>query len=389
MIGGGITGAGILRDAALRGLRAALLEKGAFASGTSSRSSKLIHGGIRYLEHLQLGLVREACRERATLLRTAPTLVRPLPFLLPVYRGASRGRWKIQLGLWLYERLAGRDNLPPHRALQPPEVERLAPGLRRDSLRATFLYYDAQADDAALTRAVIDSAVRHGAVAAEEMEVLGFEKENGRIVAVRTRDRRTGEILQLRARVFLNASGPWTDATCRLDDPQASPKLRLTKGAHAVLEKSRLPVEAGVLLFAPQDGRVFFILPWKEKTLIGTTDTDFTGSPDEVLATPEDVDYLLRAASHYFPDLELKPSDVVGSFAGLRPLLHQEGGGASAVSREHQIFESASGLTTIAGGKLTTYRRMAEEAVDVVVRRLGEGGNAKIFGPCRTAEISI
>ncbi len=389
VIGGGITGAGIARDATLRGLSVVLIEKNQFGSGTSSKSSKLIHGGIRYLEQFEFKLVKEALQERGLLLQLAPHLVRPLAFALPVYRGAKNGTWKIRAGLWLYDRLAGKNQIAPHRALSTDELRKSFPALRTDSLRGAFQYWDAQTDDLALVNALIESAQRFDTNAIEETELLGFENANGKIIAAKVKNLKSGETFLLRSKLFINAAGPWVDSICKLDDAQSSPKLRLTKGAHLLFASKKIQAGTGLLLLTPQDKRVFFVLPWKGQTLVGTTDTDFQGSPDQVRAETADLDYLLEATRFYFPTLNLKHSDILDSFAGLRPLLRQEKGSASQVSREHQIFESRSGLITIAGGKLTSYRRMAEELVDLTVEKLRLLEPQKQIGPCRTKELVL
>jgi glycerol-3-phosphate dehydrogenase len=373
VIGGGITGAGIARDAALRGIRTALVDKGDFGCATSSNSSRLIHGGLRYLENREFGLVREASRERLVLLRIAPHLVRPLPFLIPVYRGARVPRWKLRAGMWLYDMLAGFRNVHFHRWLSPRRVRRIEPALRDRDLTGAGLYYDAQVDDARLVLAIMRAAARAGALVANYAEATALAKPDGRARGALVRDLLSDTARSVRALVVVNATGPWTDAVRRLDEPGAPPLLRLTKGAHVVVPRARLGHTHAVTLISPLDGRVLFVLPWGDLSYIGTTDTDDLEPPESARATADDVVYLLRSANAYFPDARLAPADVVSTWAALRPLLAPPDPRLpAAVSREHRIVENTSGLITIAGGKLTTFRVMAQQVVDVVARRLRE-----------------
>ncbi|OLE60402.1 MAG: hypothetical protein AUG10_06050 [Gemmatimonadetes bacterium 13_1_20CM_2_70_10] len=368
IIGGGITGAGVARDAALRGLRVALVDKSDVAGGTSSRSSRLIHGGIRYLEHGDLRLVFEASRERRTLLRIAPHLVRPLPFLFPAYRGARVPPWKLRAGLWLYDLLAAFRNVHTHRWLGAKQVRAAEPGLRDKDLTGAGLYYDAQTDDARLALATLRSAATGGAFVASYAEVVSLARPDGRIAGASVRDGLTGRRLEVRAGVVVNATGPWVDAVRRLDDPAAAPLLRLSKGAHVAVPRTRIGNTYAVTLTSPIDGRVMFVLPWGDLSYIGTTETEDSVAPERVRATGDDVVYLLRSANAFFPRARLAPHDVVSTWAGLRPLLAPDTSrSAGAVSREHRVVESPSGLVTIAGGKLTTYRVMGRDVIDRVL----------------------
>ena len=372
VIGGGITGAGIARDAALRGFRTALVDKSDFGAGTSSHSSRLIHGGIRYLEHGAFGLVFEASHERRVLLRIAPHLVRPLAFLFPVYRGGRLPAWKLRAGMWLYDLLSSFRNVHWHRWLGAKKVRRVEPGLRDRGLIGAALYYDAQADDARLVIATLRSALRAGAIAANYVETTALLKPDGRVRGAVVRDVLTGETATIRANVVVSATGPWSDTMRRLDDPQAAPILRLTKGAHVTVPRRRVGNEHAVTLLSQLDGRVMFVLPWGDLAYIGTTDTDADSSPDALRITAADVTYLLRSANAAFPDAHLTSHDVVSAWVGLRPLLRADHANPSQVSREHQVFESPQGLISIAGGKLTTYRVMARDVVDRVAKRLHE-----------------
>ena len=373
VLGGGITGAAVARDAALRGLSVGLVSKGDFAGGTSSHSSRLIHGGLRYLEHGDLRLVFEASRERRVLLDTAPHLVHPLAFLFPAYRGARVAPWKIFAALWLYDVLAAFRNVHPHRWLSRRATRREEPGLREKGLAGAGRYWDAQTDDARLTLANLRAAAQAGALAANYVEATGLSKPDGQVAGATIRDQLTGETWTVRARTVVNATGPWVDSLRRLDDPAAPPLLRPTKGVHVVVPRARIGHTNAITLLSPVDGRVMFILPWGEVSYIGTTDTDDSGSPDEVRATGEDVIYLLRSANAVFPQARLAPKDVISTWAGLRPLLAPERTLSTAqVSREHRVVESQSGLITIAGGKLTTHRVMGRDVADRVAARLHE-----------------
>jgi glycerol-3-phosphate dehydrogenase len=363
ILGGGITGAGVALDAVLRGLRVALIDKGDFASGTSSLSSKLVHGGLRYLEHGDFHLVYEALHERGRLLRNAPHLVHPLRFLLPFYEGARVPPWKFRIGLVLYDLLAGGHNVRRSRAIALPRLHREFPGLRPEGLRGGAEYFDAQMDDARLCLEVLRTAALHGATVANYVEAVAFERGG-----VRARDHRGGREFSIAAKQVLNATGPWGDAVRRLAGDDSGPLLQPTKGVHLIAAERGLP--AAFLLLHPADGRVFFVIPWLYKTLLGTTDTACDDSPDELAVTPAEVEYLLAGFNYYFTP-PLSADDVLSSFAGLRPLIRARSGEPSDLSREFQIHTSPSGLLTVAGGKYTTYRHMAEVITDTVVRRLG------------------
>jgi glycerol-3-phosphate dehydrogenase len=371
IIGGGITGAAVARDAALRGFRTALVEAGDFGAGTSSRSSRLIHGGLRYLEAYDFRLVFEASRERRTLLRIAPHLVRPMRFLFPLYRGGRVPPWKLRAGMWLYDALAAFRNVHWHRWLSPAKALAAEPGLRDRDLRGAALYWDAQTDDARLVIATVRSAAQAGALAANYAAVTSFIRAEGRVVGAIIRDSLTGQESLVRALTVVNATGPWVDRVRRLDDAGAKPLLRMSKGAHAIVRRERLGLHDAITISSPIDGRVMFVLPWNDLAFIGTTETDEAVLPEDVRATGEDVIYLLRSANAVFPRARLTPNDVLATWAGLRPLLAPDRSlPAGKVSREHRILESPSGLITIAGGKLTTFRVMGKDVVDLVAKRL-------------------
>ncbi len=382
VIGGGINGCGILRDAALRGFRAALVEKGDFASGTSSKSSKLIHGGLRYLEQMQFGLVHEACRERWILLRIAPHLVRPQPFVIPIYRGDARSRTTIHAGMILYDLMALFRNTRRHRMLSSGEVRRLEPDLEQTGLTGGTLYYDCRMDDVRLCLENVFSAGEAGAVAANYAEAVSLLKDKGRIGGAVVADRLTGEVFEVRARKVINATGPWVDGVTGLDASDSPKRLRPTKGVHLVVPPAS--GQHALLISARRDGRVFFVIPYQGYSLIGTTDTFYEGEPDAVAVQPEDIRYLLEETARVLPESGLGPGQVVASFAGLRPLLTAPGE-ESKLSREHAIYESPSGLLTVAGGKYTTYRQIAEEVVD----RISKGPELSSRVACTTAAVPL
>ena len=369
VIGGGITGAGILLDGTLRGLKVGLVDKGDFASGTSSASSKLIHGGLRYLEHGELGLVREALRERHTLLRIAPHLVRPLKILLPHYTASNRPRWMLKVGLALYDWLAGPERIGCHRWLDVAEVQAIAPGLRTQDLSGGFEFFDAQMDDSRLCLEVVLTALHGNACAANYVEVVELHRDrHGQVHGCEAIDRLSGESLGIQARRIVNATGPWLDEISRIDDTMSPPRLAPTKGAHIILPG--IGLNAGLLVTHPEDGRVMFIIPWMGRTLVGTTDSFFNDRPDKVAADACDIAYLLAAVDYYFCRT-FSSSAVVATLVGLRPLLRRRTKNPSSMSREFTIFRARSGLWSIAGGKYTTYRSMAERLVDRIVHDLG------------------
>jgi len=371
VIGGGITGAGIARDAALRGMKVVLFEKSDYASGTSSKSSKLIHGGLRYLEHGEIRLVFESVSERNVQTRVAPHLVRPLPFLIPIYEGVRPGFEIMNLGLWIYDSLAMFRVPRLHRAFRGTKAAlALEPQLQPQGLRGVLEYYDCAADDARMVLENAIDAISLGAECHTYTEVVRFERgADRRITGVTVRDRLTGKEWSVTARAVILAAGAWTDEMIRKFELSANggkPRqlLRRTKGVHIVLPRERLPLARAITLISPVDGRVMFALPWRDRSVLGTTDTDFEGTADDVAADAADVKYLCDSGNGYFPDANLQPEDVIATWAGLRPLIAPPSDvDESSVSREHEIFTRNDGLVIIAGGKLTTYRRMARETV--------------------------
>lgn len=372
VVGGGITGCGVARDAAARGLKVALVEKTDFGAGTSSKSSKLIHGGLRYLEHAEFGLVFESVNERKRLMALGRHLVRPLPFLVTNYKGDRRFLATLDFGLWIYDALCLFGNYRNHRTFGAKKTLEKEPKLKADGLRGGILYYDCLTDDARLTLENALDAQGLGAVVVNHARAGKVLKDGtGRVVGVEVEDTEAGKRVEVRAKVVVNASGPWSDEVRALAGIKGI--LKPTKGVHVVVDDDRLPVRHALMLQSPRDKRVVFCIPWGlGRTVIGTTDTFFDGSPDTLEPTRDDVDYLLETANAFFPGMNLVPDDVLATWSGLRPLLkpEDESASASAVSREH-IIDVQPGFVTIAGGKLTTYRNMAAELVDACLPQLG------------------
>ncbi len=373
VIGGGIVGCGVARDAALRGLHVALCEKDDFASGTSSRSSRLVHGGVRYLEHGHLHLVFESSRERRRLLRIAPHLVRPLAFTWPVYEGARVAHWKLLAGLTLYDALALFRNVGRHRRLTREGVLSREPALLDEQLQGGAIYWDASTDDSRLTLANALGAARAGATVLNHAAVTSLLSRDGRATGVTVRDARSGREVPVRARCIVSAAGPWTDAIHAMEGTADAPAVLGSAGVHIAVPRSRVGNRDAITLVAPQDGRVMFVLPAREHAIIGTTETPARSGPEQVRATREEVRYLLEACSAYFPAAQLRDDDVVAAWSGIRPLAASlADGDAGSVSREHSIAVSAMGVLSVTGGKLTTYRAMAEDVVDRACESLGD-----------------
>jgi glycerol-3-phosphate dehydrogenase len=383
ILGGGMAGAGAARELALRGVSVALLDKGDFASGTTSRSSKLIHGGLRYLELFDFGLVRESLRERERLQRLAPHLVRPLPFLVPVYRRGSRGLVKVRIGLKLYDWLTpGRDR-ERYRVLKPVDALSLEPGIRAQDLKGAGYYFDdLLVYPERLCLENVLSACRHGARAFNYADVEEITRDGGRITGVKARDLLTGRVATLEARVVVNATGPWVDLLrerARLAE-RGKRILRRTKGIHCLLPR----VSDHAVYHSTRDDRMIFVIPWREFSLVGTTDTDFEGDLDRLHATREEVTYLLDEVRKAVPDPRVALERVAYTYAGVRPLTFEEGARASDVSRAHRVVaEAGATFLSITGTKLTCYRSLAEELGDQVLEALGRKA------PSRSAQLTL
>jgi glycerol-3-phosphate dehydrogenase len=398
VVGGGITGAAVLRDAASRGLRALLVEREDFAAGTSSRSSKLIHGGFRYIAEGQLGVTREACRERDRLLRLDPHLVEPLPFLFPSFEGSRYPLWQVRAGLLAYAALASFRRTARFRMLGSEEVAAYCPALRRPGLRGAGLYTDGQTDDARLVLETLRSARRlglragaHRADAVARAEIAEFLRgADGKLVGARVRDREDGRLRSVLAGAVVNAAGPAAERVRGLDSPERRPELRPAKGVHLALSAERIAA-AGAITFDAADGRQLFLAPWGEVSLLGTTDA-WSDEIDAPTVTIEEVHYLLDAANAAFPGAGLNTNDIRSVYAGVRPLASEGAAdGAippSSVSREHRVWQDASGLISAVGGKLTTHRAMGEALVDRALARLPRERRRQA-GRSRTWELSL
>jgi len=371
VVGGGITGAGIALDAASRGLSVALVEMNDFASGTSSRSTKLIHGGLRYLKQFEIALVREVGRERAIVHKLAPHLVRSEKMLLPLIKGGNFGKFATALGLMVYDVLAGVESADQRKMLSREKTLEKEPLLDPELLEGSGIYAEYRTDDARLTVEVIKAAAAFGADCANYIQVLDFNYSDGEVEGGNVRDHVSGDIFDIDAKFVVSATGPWVDELRKKDDSLEGKRLHLTKGVHIVIPHEKLPVKQSIYFDVP-DGRMIFAIPRGKVTYVGTTDTDYYGDKNHVLTKVEDVQYLLDAVNNTFPGLNLRIDDVESSWAGLRPLIHEEGKSASELSRKDEIFESETGLISMAGVKLTGYRKMAERLVNVLIRKYNE-----------------
>ncbi|NOX53312.1 MAG: glycerol-3-phosphate dehydrogenase/oxidase [Planctomycetes bacterium] len=379
VVGGGIVGAGVARDAALRGLRTGLIEQHDFAFGTSSRSSRLLHGGLRYLAQGRIGLVYQASHEKRVLHRIAPHLARPLRFIFPAYRGTGWPFWQLRVGVKLYDWLCGGRNFEPSRSLSREEVCERVPGLTDAGLTGAVQYCDALTNDARLVLDTLRSAATHGAVVCNYACVEEPRPTDGGWQC-RVRDTLARAEFVVRARTVVHATGPWAE---RL--PPSRVRLRLTKGVHVTVDRQRLPVPDAVVL--PDGSRILFTIPWGERVILGTTDTDYDGPLDDVRTDSSDVALILEVVNRFFPEAKLTDYDVRSQWAGLRPLVDGRSGQPSDISRAHQIRMPEPGWIDVAGGKLTTYRLIAEHAVDLVCRHLASRNRTRArWTPCRTAD---
>jgi glycerol-3-phosphate dehydrogenase len=378
VIGGGIVGAGVGRDAAMRGLKVGLVEQHDFAFGTSSRSSRLLHGGLRYLAQGRIGLVHEASVEKTIIHHIAPHLAEPLPFIFPTYRGNRHWMlWQLKIGVKIYDLLCGGRNLGRSTWLDDKDVVRRIPGLTVTGLNGAVRYYDGFTNDARLVLDTLRSAARSGACVLNYCRFQGaVRKEAWDCELV---DCLTGKEQRIRARTVVNATGPWAE-----NIPHSRVKLRLTKGVHLVVDRARISVPDTVVM--TEGRRILFAIPWGERTILGTTDTDYAGPLDHVAADAADIDYVLQITNQFFPQARLTPNDVISTWAGLRPLIADPGGKPSDISRSHEIRNPEPGWWDVAGGKLTTYRLMAEQTADAIVRWLKRSrGLESVIAPCRTA----
>lgn len=382
IVGGGATGLGAAVDAAARGHSVCLIEQSDFAKGTSSRSTKLVHGGVRYLKQGNVSLVLEALRERGLLCRNAPHLVHSIPFVIPNYHWWEGPFYGI--GLKVYDGLAGRLGLAPSRFLSRDEVIEHLPNIETDHLTGGVIYHDGQFDDARLAINLAQTAAEHGAIVLNYVNCEGFIKERGHIAGLLARDAETGAEIEIRARCVINATGVFADALRLKDDPRAPAMLSPSQGVHLVLPRDFLPGDAAIMIPKTEDGRVLFAVPWHGRLVVGTTDTPVAEASLEPRALPEEIEFIFAEITRYLAR-DPKRADVLSVYAGLRPLVkHGTAGGTAALSRDHVIAVSDSGLVTITGGKWTTYRKMAEDVID----------HAELVGgldhrPCKTHSLAI
>ena len=377
VIGGGIVGAGVARDAAMRGLHVGLVEQYDFAFGTSSRSSRLLHGGLRYLAQGRIGLVREASREKCILHRIAPHLAQPLPFVFPTYRRTSWPLWQLRIGVKLYDWLCGGQNLGRSSALSGAEVEARLSGIRTAGLTGGVRYFDALTNDARLVIDSLRSAAQYGAIVLNYSQVEDVSPVRSQGWECQVRDRVSNEVYALTAHNIVNATGPWAP---RMKASKVA--LRLTKGVHLVVDGHRCAVPDACVLV--EGNRILFAIPWGERVILGTTDTDYSGSLDDVPVEPSDIDYVLGVINRGFPGVQLQGEDVLATWAGVRPLVTSVSGNPSDISRAHQITMPSPGWFDVVGGKLTTYRLIGEQVIDRVAAR-----TPKAIDRCRTAEESL
>lgn len=384
VIGGGITGCGIALDATTRGMKTALIEMQDFAAGTSSRSTKLVHGGLRYLKQFEVKMVAEVGKERAIVYENGPHVTTPEWMLLPIHRGGTFGRWSTSIGLWVYDHLARVKKEERRTMLSADETLQKEPLIKRDGLLGGGYYVEYRTDDARLTIEVVKKAVECGAHAVNYVQAESFlYDENGRVIGVICREQITGKSFTIHAKKIVNAAGPWVDVLREKDGSNVGKKLRLTKGVHIVIDQAHFPLKQAVYFDTP-DGRMVFAIPRDGKTYVGTTDTFYDGDRAHPKMTSDDRAYLLRAIHYMFPSVHITEQHIESSWAGLRPLIYEEGKDPSEISRKDEIWQSPSGLITIAGGKLTGYRKMAETVVDLIAKQLG-----KTYSPCQTKHLAI
>lgn len=370
IIGGGITGAGTALDMASRGLKVLLVEKHDFASGTSSRSTKLIHGGLRYLKQLELKLVREVGKERAIVHKNAPYLVVPEKMLLPVLKKGQLGKWSTSAALSVYDYLADVQKQDKKQTLNKNETLESEPLMNPDIVKSGFLYSEYRTDDARLVIDLLKAAVKHGATALNYLSVEGFVYHDNQIAGAVLQDKINNETIEIRADFVINATGPWVDGLRKIDGSLKKKKLHLTRGVHIVVERKKFPLRQAVY-FDTLDNRMIFAIPRERVTYIGTTDNTYTENIENPGITKSDVKYLLESVNRLFTQVHLKETDIESTWSGLRPLIHEDGKSPSELSRKDEIFHADSGLISIAGGKLTGYRKMAERLTDYIIEKKG------------------
>ncbi|MDF0728238.1 glycerol-3-phosphate dehydrogenase/oxidase [Cytobacillus sp. S13-E01] len=387
VIGGGITGAGIALDAISRGLKVAVVEMQDIAAGTSSRSTKLVHGGLRYLKQFHIGVVAEVGKERAIVYENGPHVTTPEWMMLPFYKGGTFGPLTTNIGLKVYDFLAGVKKSERRKMFKPEVAIKREPLLKRDGIKGAGYYVEYKTDDARLTLEVMKKAVEKGAYALNYMKVMDLVYENSKVVGVKAEDLVDGSMQEIRAKKIVNAAGPWVDTLREIDKSKKGKTLKLTKGIHLVFDGKRFPLKQAIYFDTP-DRRMVFAIPREGKTYVGTTDTVYKGDIAHPKMTAWDRDYVLSAIDFMFPEVKITAEDVESSWAGLRPLIHEEGKSPSEISRKDEIFVSDSGFISIAGGKLTGYRKMAESIVDIVTKQLHEE-EGKSFPKIDTKDLRI
>lgn len=389
IIGGGITGAGIALDASQRGMKVALVEMQDFAQGTSSRSTKLVHGGLRYLKQAQIKVVAETGKERAIVYENGPHVTTPEWMLLPMHKGGTFGKFTTNLGLTMYDRLAGVKRYERKKMLSKKDTLNKEPLVKKDGLKGGGYYVEYRTDDARLTIEVMKRAEEKGAEVINHTKSTNFIYDSkSKVNGVEVQDLLTGETYQIKAKKVINAAGPWVDEVRKKDYTRNNKQLRLTKGVHVVIDQSKFPLRQAVYFDTEKDGRMIFAIPREGKAYVGTTDTFYDNEKAKPLTTQEDRDYLIDAINYMFPDVNVKDEDIESTWAGVRPLILEDGKDPSEISRKDEIWEGESGLLTIAGGKLTGYRHMALEIVDLLAKRLKQEYSLK-FAECATKETPI
>jgi glycerol-3-phosphate dehydrogenase len=387
VIGGGITGCGIALDAATRGVKTALVEMQDFAAGTSSRSTKLVHGGLRYLKQFEVKMVADVGKERAIVYENGPHVTTPEWMLLPIHEGGTFGKFSTSIGLFVYDLLAGVKSSERRKMLSVKETLKHEPLLKKEGLKGGGYYVEYKTDDARLTIEVVKEAVKQGATAVNYTKVEEFIYENSKVKGVKVVDQLTKTSYNIYANKIVNAAGPWVDSLREKDQSRKGKSLKLTKGIHLVIDQSRFPLKQAIYFDTP-DGRMVFAIPREGKTYVGTTDTVYKGDIIHPRMTTEDRQYVINAINYMFPSLKITVRDIESSWAGLRPLIHEDGKSPSEISRKDEIWTSDSGLITIAGGKLTGYRKMAQIVVDLLVKKFQEEQN-RTFSECLTKTLPI
>nr|WP_263323515.1 glycerol-3-phosphate dehydrogenase/oxidase [Neobacillus sp. Marseille-Q6967] len=387
VIGGGITGAGIALDAQVRGMKTALVEMQDFAAGTSSRSTKLVHGGLRYLKQFEVKMVAEVGKERAVVYENGPHVTTPEWMLLPIHQGGTFGKFSTSIGLKVYDFLAGVKKSERRSILSVEETLAKEPLIKKTGLKGGGYYVEYRTDDARLTMEVMKSAFEKGAIACNYSKVVKLVYENGKVAGAMIQDMISGEKYVVRAKKIVNAAGPWVDSVREMDQSKKGKTLQLSKGVHLVIDQSRFPLKQAVYFDTP-DGRMVFAIPREGKTYVGTTDTFYNEDMVNPNMTVADRDYIINAINYMFPDVNISVKDIESSWAGVRPLIYEEGKDPSEISRKDEIWESASGLITIAGGKLTGYRKMAEMIVDLLAAKF-KAEESRNFPSCQTKDLPI